>query len=119
MNGLLAILFNGLLLFPSNTNVVHNGTTTNELLVTEHSTLDGILNLCNINYTTNTTLNLSLSVDENKQVHISAANGSGTELDSLMLVKLEDFIQGQANCLPVDQSISISLKLNNSEKKIS
>lgn len=119
MNGLLAILFNGLLLFPSNTSAVHADTNTNEVLVNEHSTLGGILGLCNINYTSNTTLNFNISVDENKQVHISSISGSGTELDSLVLVQLESLIQGQVTCLPVDQPISISLKLNNPEKKIS
>lgn len=119
MNGLLAILFNGLLLFPSNTDAVHNTNATNEVMVNEHSTLVGILSLCNINYTNITTLDLSFSVDQNKQVHISSASAPGTELDSMMLVKLEYLLQSQVGCLPVDQPISISLKLNDQEKKIS
>lgn len=119
MNGLLAILFNGLLLFPSNTDAIHSGATTNEVLVNEHTTLGGILSLCNVSYTSNTTLNLSFSIDENKQVHIYSATGPDTELDPLVLVKLESLLQTQAGCLPVDQPISISLRLNNPEKKIS
>lgn len=119
MNGLLAILFNGLLLFPSNTDAVHNNNTSNEVMVNQYSNISSILSLCNINYADLSSFDLSFSVDENKQVHINSITATGTELDSMMLVKLEHLLQSQVGCLPIDQPISISLKLNDQEKKIS
>lgn len=117
MTGLLLFLFNGLLLFPSNTNTLHNNATSNEVQVNQHHAMSNMLNLCNLNNINSTSIGLNFSVDQNKQVHIHSV--TGTQLDSLALVRLEQLLQTQVGCLPVDQPISISLNLDYPEKKIS